>query len=74
MDAINLARGYLVRIENARDMQLRVEQGAVWITQERDTRDVLLESGQSFRFDRDGIALMSACGRDPFTLISFSKP
>jgi hypothetical protein len=73
MDAINLARGYLVRIENARDMQLRVEQGAVWITQERDTRDVLLESGQSFRFDRDGIALMSACGRGPFTLISFSK-
>jgi DUF2917 family protein len=73
MDAINLARGYLVRIENARDLQVRVEKGAVWITQERDTRDVMLESGQSFRLDRDGTALMSACGRDPFTLISVSR-
>ena len=73
MDTINLARGYLVRIENARDMQVRVEKGAVWLTQECDTRDVMLESGDSFRLDRDGIALIEACGRESFSLISVSR-
>lgn len=72
MDAMTLTRGDVVRIENARDMQVCVERGAVWITQERDTRDVMLEAGQCFRLDRDGLALMSACGRERFTRISVS--
>jgi len=73
MDTINLARGDLVRIENACDMQVRVEKGAVWITQECDTRDVMLESGDSFRLDRDGTALIEACGREAFSLIWVSR-
>jgi hypothetical protein len=73
MEVINLARGDLLRIENARDMRLRVESGAVWITQERDTRDVMLESGESFQLDRDGTTLMSACGSEQFSLISVSR-
>lgn len=73
MDAINIARGCLIRIEDARDMQVRVDKGALWITQERDTRDVMLQAGDSFRLDRDGAALISACGREPFTLISVSR-
>jgi hypothetical protein len=70
MDVINLERSDLVRIENARDMHVRVEKGVVWITQERDTRDVTLEDGESFRFDCDGLALISAFG---LALISISR-
>ena len=73
MNTINLARGYLIRIEDARDMQVRVEKGLVWITQESDTRDVMLRSGECFRLDRDGIALIEACGREAFSLISVSR-
>jgi hypothetical protein len=73
VDTINLARGYVIRIENACDMQVRVEKGSVWITQECDTRDVMLASGESFRLDRDGTALIEACGRDAFSLISVSR-
>ena len=73
MDVLNLARGCLIRIDDARDMQVRVEKGTVWITQERDTRDVMLEPGETFRLDRDGTALMSACGREAFTLVSVSR-
>jgi hypothetical protein len=73
VDPINLPRGYVIRIENARDMRVRVEKGLVWITQECDTRDVMLESGESFRLDRDGTALIEACGRDAFSLISVSR-
>lgn len=61
MDALLLGSDVL-RLEDARDLQVRVESGRVWITQERDTRDVMLKAGESFRFDRDGVALMSACG------------
>ena len=70
MDVINLERSDLVRIENARDMHVRVERGIVWITQQRDTRDVMLEDGDSFRLDCDGLALISAFG---LALISLSR-
>ena len=62
MDAM-LVGSEVLRLENARDLQVRVESGTVWVTQERDTRDVMLQAGESFRFDRKGVALMSACGR-----------
>jgi Protein of unknown function (DUF2917) len=70
MDVIKLERSDLVRIENARDMRVRVENGTVWITQERDTRDVMLEDGESLRLDCDGLALISAFG---LALISISR-
>ncbi len=66
---IGLARGSLLRVENARDMRVQVEQGTLWITQEGDTNDVVLERGESFRLDRDGVALLDACGGMPLTLI-----
>jgi hypothetical protein len=62
MDAM-LVGSEVFRLEDARDLQVRVESGTVWITQERDTRDVMLRAGESFRFDRNGTALLSACGR-----------
>ena len=70
MDAISLERSDLVRIEDARDMHVRVERGVVWITQERDTRDVTLEDGESSRLDCDGLALIAAFG---LALISVAR-
>jgi hypothetical protein len=73
MEVISLTRGSLVRIENARNMRLRVESGAVWITQESDTRDVMLGRGESFRLDRDGVTLISTFGPEQFSRISVSR-
>jgi hypothetical protein len=53
-------------------MQVHVEQGTLWITQQGDTSDVVLERGQSFRLDRNGLALLHACGGAPLTLISLA--
>jgi len=45
--------------------------GAVWLTQEGDTRDIFLQAGQGFALDRDGLALVCAC-RD--ALLSIRAP
>lgn len=34
--------------------------GSVWITQEHDTRDIILEAGGCFVVDRPGLTLISA--------------
>lgn len=36
--------------------------GAVWITQDGDTRDIVLAPGNSFTLDRKGLAMLSAFG------------
>jgi len=69
---IGLGRGSVLRVENARDMQVRVDQGTLWITQQGDRSDVVLERGESFRLDRNGLALLYACGRAPLTLIALA--
>ena len=69
---IGLARGSLLRVENARDMQVQVQQGTLWITQQGEASDVVLERGESFRLDRNGLALLRACGGVPLTLVSLT--
>jgi len=68
--AIGIAGGSLLRLVNARGMQVQVEQGVVWITQEGDACDVIVRRGESFRLDRNGVAVLSACGATAFTLVS----
>jgi hypothetical protein len=53
-------------------MRVWVECGTLWITQEDDPSDVVLERGESFQLDRDGLALLLACGGAPQTLISLA--
>ena len=56
--AMPLLRNEQLRIEDGRDLLVHVWQGSLWITQEGDRRDILLQAGQSFRLDRDGTALV----------------
>ena len=56
----SLAAGELVRLDGARGTTLRVTRGRVWLTQERDIRDVVLESGDVFTIDRAGRTVIEA--------------
>ena len=69
--ALPLLRNEQLRIVDGRDMLVHVWQGSLWITQERDTRDIVLEAGQSFRLDRNGVALVKSWDE---TVLALSSP
>ncbi len=48
------------RIEQARGMQVSCIKGVTWITQERDSRDLILAAGHSVVLDRPGLAVVYA--------------
>ena len=60
LEPIALAARSVHRIENGRDMQVSCARGVVWITQERDPRDLILSAGQSVVLDRPGLAVVFA--------------
>ena len=51
-----------LHIEGAAGWTIRALGGAAWITQDGDTRDVVLEAGQAFTPDRPGEILVSPLG------------
>ncbi len=71
--ALPLLRNEQLRIVDGRDLLIHVWQGSLWITQEGDTRDVVLEAGQSFRLDRNGVALVKAWEETVLALTSPSE-
>jgi Protein of unknown function (DUF2917) len=57
---ITLARGSVHRIENGKGSEVFCLEGALWITQEGDPRDIALVAGRSFELDRKGVAVVYA--------------
>jgi hypothetical protein len=47
-------------IRNGQGLVVRCLDGALWITQDGDTDDVVLKAGDCFVLDRRGLALVSA--------------
>jgi hypothetical protein len=47
-------------IRNGKGLIVRCLAGALWITQDGDTDDVVLRAGECFKLDRPGLALVSA--------------
>ena len=68
--AMPLLRNEQLRIEDGRDLLIHAWQGSLWITQEGDRRDVLLQAGQSFRLDRNGLALVKCWDDAVLALVS----
>jgi hypothetical protein len=57
-----LAPNELIAIDGGRGTTLRVTRGTLWLTFERDTRDVVLGVGDVFTIDRGGLTLIEAQG------------
>ena len=76
LDARTLGKGRIRRIHESRPYGHRVEclSGALWITQDGDSRDIVLAPGDSFSFDRVGDALISALEDSRFLLLEACPP
>ncbi len=57
---IDMAHGDLMKLADARGTTLRVARGSLWITQEHDARDVVLNAGDVWAVERDGLTLVEA--------------
>ena len=59
---LELSHGDLVELIDSRGTTLRVTQGTVWLTQEHDTQDVVLRTGDAWTIERQGLTLVEAQG------------
>jgi hypothetical protein len=73
LEGAALARGSLLAIHGGRGALVFVERGRVWLTQENDSRDVVLSAGTWFRLDRDGAAIVEAHSPASLTLTAAAE-
>lgn len=59
-----LRKGQTVRLHDALGMEIQVNQGCLWLTQERDAQDHVIEAGGSFRIDQPGVAILTVLGAE----------
>lgn len=59
---IGLNPGEILRLREPAGRHIGVVRGVAWVTQDGDPRDYVLGSGESFRFDRNGVALVMPLG------------
>ena len=59
---VQLASGALLKLHAPRGMQLTVEAGQLWITEEDQPDDVWVATGQRVRLVGDGLAVIEAKG------------
>lgn len=57
---IELRKRQTLLLPDIRGTTLRVTRGAVWITQQNDTRDVVLGAGEMWTVERDGLTIVQA--------------
>jgi hypothetical protein len=63
-----LAKGNLRRIEDGTGTLVSCLGGTLWLTQEGDPRDVILQAGDEAIIDRDGASYLSALADARFVL------
>ena len=57
---VELAAREVVTLPDMRSATLRVTRGTLWITQEDDTQDVVLRTGDNWAVERNGLTVVEA--------------
>ena len=57
---IDLAARESVFLRDTRGTTLRVARGSVWITQENDTQDIVLRTGDTWVVEKNGLTILEA--------------
>ena len=67
--AHHLDKGRLHRLNHAQGLRIVALTGCLWVTQDHDLRDLVLEAGEGFTLDRDGGAVLSALSDTSFLVL-----
>jgi hypothetical protein len=70
--AVRLNTGELLGINDGEGFAVECLEGAVWITQSNDPRDIVLNAGQSFVLDKPGLALVCAAAGPAMVAVAVS--
>lgn len=55
-----LHKGQTLCLRDAPGVEIRVTEGCLWLTQERDVQDHIVKTGGTFRIDRRGTVVLTA--------------
>ena len=69
--AVKLNERETISVVDGKGARIAVKDGTVWITQEHDPRDVMLQPGESFTLDRNGTAIIEALADTEVALDAF---
>lgn len=69
-----LRNGQTLCLHDALGMEIRVREGSLWLTQERDAQDHVIRTGGSFRIDRRGTVVLTALKGARMDFVSCSAP
>jgi redox-sensitive bicupin YhaK (pirin superfamily) len=66
--AVTLPRSAVHRLAEARGLLVSCLSGSLWLTQEGDRRDIVLEAGDDALVEHDGLTLLAALSDARFVL------
>ena len=66
---LDLGDGDLVEMRDARGTTMRVTKGTLWVTQQRDRRDIVLRTGDVWTVERQGLTMIEAQGASTMCLV-----
>jgi len=58
--AVELPRNQVATVRDAKGALVRMTRGIVWITQESDSHDTVLRTGDNWVLERDGLTVIQA--------------
>lgn len=59
-NGVCLKRNQVLKVRGGRGHSIVCDSGSVWLTQEGDARDIVLNAGEAFTLDRRGLTLVLA--------------
>jgi high-affinity K+ transport system ATPase subunit B len=60
---VEMERGDVLPLDNAAGVRVASLDGSLWLTEERGSRDVIIEAGESYEVATDGRTLLQAMSR-----------
>ena len=67
-NALRLSRGQVLRVVDGVGSTIRAGHGTVWVTEENEPFDVILEAGGTYRLRHPGVAIIQALSQASLSL------